>query len=73
MFTTTSKWGFPHKVAQIVSQYETGLLLLDDALARLASLYGSTINTYYTYDHAGNKCSHTCIEFGLPVVARYEF
>ena len=72
MFVSTSKWGFPHKVARVVSQFNNGALSIGDALIELSKMYSSTINTYYTYID-GKKCGHTCIEFGCPVVARYNF
>lgn len=74
MFTSTSKWGYPHKVAQIVSQYEEGIITIREALTKLNNMFGSSIiKVYYTYDPDGNKINHTCVEFGLPVTVIYEF
>lgn len=74
MFSTTCKWGFPHKVARIVSQYEEGLLTIENALSKLSSMYGvPTIKTYYTYGQDGAKYAHTCIEFGCPIIVQYVF
>lgn len=73
MFSTTSRWGFPYRATRIVELYEKGVLTLKEALSRLSGLYGSNIKTYYTYDGNGNKISHTCIEFGCPVVMQYVF
>ena len=72
MFSTTSKFGFPSKVARIVSLYNEGKLTLEDCLAKLAEMYAYDIKTYYSYSE-GKKCSHTCIEFGCPVVVQYVF
>ena len=74
MFSTTSRWGFPHKVARIVKMYEDGLLSIEDALVKLGDICGSpNIKTYQTYGTDGTKYNHTCIEFGCPVVVQYTF
>lgn len=73
MFSTTLRWGFPRKVADVVAWYENGSITLKEALTKLGKMYGSSITTYYTYDKNGSKITHTCIEFGCPVVAQYVF
>lgn len=73
MFSATSVWGFPYKARLIVERYETGVLTLKEALKMLGTMYSSNVKEYYTYDGNGNKISHTCIEFGYPVVMQYVF
>ena len=73
MFSATSIFGFPYKARLIVEWYETGVLTLKEALTTLGAMYSSNVKEYYTYDGNGNKISHTCIEFGCPVVMQYVF
>lgn len=73
MFSSRSIWGFPYKARLIVERYETGVLTLKEALKMLGAMYSSNVKEYHTYDGKGNKISHTCIEFGCPVVMQYVF
>lgn len=69
-----STWGFPHKAAKIISQYQEGKITLADTFKMLTKVYGGgRIKTYFTYDQEGKKLRHTCIEFGCPVVVQYVF
>lgn len=73
MFTTNSRWGFPYKMRNIIVLYEANQITLTEALERLGELYGSSVKQYWSYDGNGKRISHTCIEFGCPVVAQYVF
>lgn len=73
MFVTTSRWGFPYKIARIISRYEGGQMSLTEALENIGKIYGSDVKQYFTYDGNGKKIAHTCIEFGRPIVASYVF
>lgn len=73
MFSATSIFGFPYKARFIIERYETGMLTLRETLKMLGAMYSSNVKKYYTYDENGKKISHTCIEFGCPVVMQYVF
>lgn len=71
-FTPAQRWGFPHKMQEVVRSFESGLATLSEALEKLGASYPATAKTMYTYVD-GQKKAVNCIEFGCPVVARFVF
>lgn len=69
-FTPTQRWGFPHKVKEIVRSFENGTTTLADALEKLGENYVVSMRTMFTYEN-GQKKEINSIEFGCPVVVRF--
>lgn len=66
-FTPAQKWGFPHKVSEVVRSFESGRISLPEALEKLGASFPVSMRSMRN----GQNKEVTCIEFGCPVMASY--